>query len=228
MWISYINQPLIHGHFVALGTGTLSRNPIVRTDSLPIGGTRDPVDDRETERACRMPRCSLRARGGSSPCSPCSPKGCAWLCAAPVPASGRPCPPLRAVADAGASGQGASRLSTRCAFQAPRVEQGAVRRGRRRAGEGEGFPGYPTAPESRWRPFRRPGNGMWEREAERAYARPMDDIDAPDDVPRPPPAVWLEALDRSEADLAAGRTMPWRKVRTRLLATPAEQARRRA
>ena len=35
-----------------------------------------------------MPRCSLRARGGSSPCSPCSPPsgGCAWLRVAPVPA----------------------------------------------------------------------------------------------------------------------------------------------
>ena len=66
------------------------------------------------------------------------------------------------------------------------------------------------------------------------YARPMDDIDtdAPDDAPRPPPAGWLEALERSEADLAAGRTTPWQEVRTRLLATlaevEAEQARRRA
>ncbi len=36
----------------------------------------------------RVPRCSLRARGGSSPCSPCSPPsgGCAWLRVAPVPA----------------------------------------------------------------------------------------------------------------------------------------------
>ena len=64
------------------------------------------------------------------------------------------------------------------------------------------------------------------------YARPMDDIDTPDDAPRPPPAGWLEALERSEADLAAGRTVPWQEVRTRLLATldemEAEQARRRA
>jgi len=56
----------------------------------------------------------------------------------------------------------------------------------------------------------------------------MDDNDAP----RPPPAGWLEALERSEADLAAGRTMPWHEVRTRMLATlaemEAEQARRRA
>lgn len=51
-------------------------------------------------------------------------------------------------------------------------------------------------------------------------------------APRPPPAGWLEALDRSEADLAAGRTVSWQEVRARLLATldemEAEQARRRA
>ena len=35
-----------------------------------------------------VPRCSLRARGGSSPCSPCSARSraCAWLRVAPVPA----------------------------------------------------------------------------------------------------------------------------------------------
>ena len=39
----------------------------------------------------RLPRCSDRARGGSSPCSPCSPPrgGCAWLRVAPVPARKR-------------------------------------------------------------------------------------------------------------------------------------------
>jgi len=60
----------------------------------------------------------------------------------------------------------------------------------------------------------------------------MDDIDTPDDAPRPSPPGWLEALERSEADLAAGRTVAWSEVRARLLATlaemEAEQARRRA
>lgn len=69
-------------------------------------------------------------------------------------------------------------------------------------------------------------------EGQTGHARPMDDIDAPDDVPRSPPAGWLEALDRSEADLAAGRTVSWQEVRARLLAMldemEAEQARRRA
>lgn len=72
-------------------------------------------------------------------------------------------------------------------------------------------------------------------EGRTGHARPMDDIDAPDDlddVPRSPPAGWLEALDRSEADLAAGRTVSWQEVRARLLAMldemEAEQARRRA
>nr|WP_294501648.1 hypothetical protein [uncultured Rhodopila sp.] len=33
-----------------------------------------------------------------------------------------------------------------------------------------------------------------------------------------PPREWLEALALSEADLAAGRTVPWREARARLLA----------
>jgi len=37
------------------------------------------------------------------------------------------------------------------------------------------------------------------------YRRAMDHHN---DTPRPPPAGWLEALERSEADLAAGRTVP--------------------
>jgi len=53
-----------------------------------------------------------------------------------------------------------------------------------------------------------------------------------DDIPREPPQAWLDALDRSEADLAAGRTMTWPEARARLLAKLAEmeaaQARRRA
>ena len=54
------------------------------------------------------------------------------------------------------------------------------------------------------------------------YARPMDDIDTPDDAPRPPPAGWLEALERSEADLAAGRVVPGEVVMERLRRTIAE------
>lgn len=51
-----------------------------------------------------------------------------------------------------------------------------------------------------------------------------------DDIPREPPQAWLDALDRSEADLAAGRTVTWQEARARLLARltdmEAEQARR--
>lgn len=36
------------------------------------------------------------------------------------------------------------------------------------------------------------------------------------DAPRPIPAGWLEALERSEADLAAGRTVPLEPVLARL------------
>jgi hypothetical protein len=57
-------------------------------------------------------------------------------------------------------------------------------------------------------------------------------MDHDDDAPRPVPAGWLEALERSEADVAAGRTVTWQEARARLLATlaemEAEQARRRA
>jgi len=49
-------------------------------------GLAAPVNRLPRQKA--VPRCSLRARGGSSPCSPCSPPrgGCAWLRAGPVPA----------------------------------------------------------------------------------------------------------------------------------------------
>lgn len=43
-----------------------------------------------------------------------------------------------------------------------------------------------------------------------------------DDTPRPPPAGWLEVLERSEADLAAGRTVPGEVVIERLRRTIAE------
>lgn len=53
-----------------------------------------------------------------------------------------------------------------------------------------------------------------------------------EELPRSVPPGWLEALDRSEADVAAGRTVSWQEARTRLLAAlvemEAEQARRRA
>jgi hypothetical protein len=41
----------------------------------------------------------------------------------------------------------------------------------------------------------------------------MDHDDSP---PRPAPAGWLEALERSEADLAAGRAVPLELVLARL------------
>ena len=57
-------------------------------------------------------------------------------------------------------------------------------------------------------------------------------MDYDDDAPHPAPPGWPEALERSEADVAAGRTVTWQEVRARLLATlaemEAEQARRRA
>lgn len=64
------------------------------------------------------------------------------------------------------------------------------------------------------------------------YYGPMNSADDRDDTPREPPQAWLDALDRSEADLAAGRTATWQDARARLLAMlaemEAEQARRRA
>ncbi len=61
------------------------------------------------------------------------------------------------------------------------------------------------------------------------YHRAMDHDD---DAPRPAPAGWLEALERSEADVAAERTVTWQDARARLLVMlaemEAEQARRRA
>ena len=41
-------------------------------------------------------------------------------------------------------------------------------------------------------------------------------MDHDDTVPRPGPAGWLEALERSEADLAAGRTVPLEPVLARM------------
>lgn len=40
-----------------------------------------------------------------------------------------------------------------------------------------------------------------------------------DDAPRPAPPGWLEALDRGEADVAAGRTVPGEAVMERLRQT---------
>jgi hypothetical protein len=42
--------------------------------------------------------------------------------------------------------------------------------------------------------------------------------DDPNHVEQSPPQEWLEALALSDADLAAGRTVPWREARARLLA----------
>ncbi len=44
--------------------------------------------------------------------------------------------------------------------------------------------------------------------------RPAMDHD--NDTPRLPPADWLESLERSEADLAAGRTVPLEPVLERM------------
>jgi hypothetical protein len=45
-----------------------------------------------------------------------------------------------------------------------------------------------------------------------------------------PPQEWIDALARADADVGAGRTVPWSDVRARLLGRPAEmeaeQARR--
>jgi hypothetical protein len=42
--------------------------------------------------------------------------------------------------------------------------------------------------------------------------------DDPNPIEQSPPEEWLEALALSDADLAAGRTVPWREARARLLA----------
>ena len=43
-------------------------------------------------------------------------------------------------------------------------------------------------------------------------------MDQNHDTPRPPPAGWLEAIERGEADLAAGRTVPASSVLAELMA----------
>lgn len=48
------------------------------------------------------------------------------------------------------------------------------------------------------------------------YHPPMSSTDDMDDTPRPPPAHWLAALEESDADLAAGRTVPLEPVLARL------------
>lgn len=57
-------------------------------------------------------------------------------------------------------------------------------------------------------------------------------MDQNDSAPRLTPPGWLEALERSEADVAAGRTATWQEARARLLVMLAEmeveQARRGA
>ncbi len=44
-------------------------------------------------------------------------------------------------------------------------------------------------------------------------------MDKDDDAPRPIPAEWLEVIDESDADLAAGRIVPLATVRTELRAS---------
>ena len=46
--------------------------------------------------------------------------------------------------------------------------------------------------------------------------RYLPGMDHDDTAPRPAPAGWLEALERSEADLAAGRTVPLEPVLARM------------
>jgi hypothetical protein len=113
-----------------------------------------------------VPRCSLRARGGSSPCSPCSARNraCAWLRVAPVPAP-----------------SGAA-LALRCAPRRP---------GRRRD-EGRPDASTPRGPagpapnkglgkkEARWRPLpAHPGHSMARKRARSA-------VQGPQRISRPP------------------------------------------
>jgi hypothetical protein len=56
-----------------------------------------------------------------------------------------------------------------------------------------------------------------ERLAEVAYYLRMDDH--PEHTELAPPQEWIDALARSDADIAAGRTVPWSEARARLLAT---------
>ena len=42
--------------------------------------------------------------------------------------------------------------------------------------------------------------------------------DHPEQTEQKPPQEWLDALACAEADLAAGRTVPWSEARARLLA----------
>ena len=44
-------------------------------------------------------------------------------------------------------------------------------------------------------------------------------MDKDDDAPRPVPAEWLEAMDESDADLAAGRIVPLAIVQADLRAS---------
>lgn len=74
---------------------------LARLPHLPPPADTSPLRPLPQNRidAAGGPWCSERSRGGSSPCSPCSPPsgGCAWLRAGPVPALrtalDRPCAP---------------------------------------------------------------------------------------------------------------------------------------
>ena len=45
MWIKYVNQRLIHGHFGALSTGTLGHNPLVISVSFSVSWSQPSVDN---------------------------------------------------------------------------------------------------------------------------------------------------------------------------------------
>ncbi len=45
--------------------------------------------------------------------------------------------------------------------------------------------------------------------------------DEPDQSPQQAPQEWIDALAESDADLLAGRTLPWSDARQRLLAAVA-------
>ena len=42
------------------------------------------------------------------------------------------------------------------------------------------------------------------------------------DAPQPAPPKWVEALERSDADVAAGRIVSWHEARERLVEKQAE------
>ena len=105
-----------HGHFPGKTTGTSRDKPLVSTASSSDSWSRSAWITGITRPAQHVPRCSLRARGGSSPCSPCSrPQAGAARGCARVRSRRQTAPPLPSAARRGVldgSGRGASRHST--------------------------------------------------------------------------------------------------------------------